>query len=83
VDMARKVVGVGSVGTRTFIVLLLGHAAQDALLLQIAEATALSSRPTCLRAATGSTDSGVVEEQRMRLDNGVGGCLRMFSERDT
>ena len=40
VDMARKVVGVGSVGTRAFIVLLQGRDATDPLFLQIKEATA-------------------------------------------
>ncbi|MGD0936822.1 MAG: DUF2252 domain-containing protein [Streptosporangiaceae bacterium] len=40
VDVARKVVGVGSVGTRAFIVLLQGRDAQDPLFLQIKEATA-------------------------------------------
>ena len=38
--MARKVVGVGSVGTRAFIVLLQGRDAQDPLFLQVKEATA-------------------------------------------
>jgi uncharacterized protein (DUF2252 family) len=38
--MARKVVGVGSVGTRAFIVLLQGRDAHDPLFLQIKEATA-------------------------------------------
>ena len=40
VDMARKVVGVGSVGTRAYIVLLQGRDADDPLFLQIKEATA-------------------------------------------
>jgi uncharacterized protein (DUF2252 family) len=40
VDMARKVVGVGSVGTRAFIVLLQGRDTGDPLFLQIKEATA-------------------------------------------
>jgi uncharacterized protein (DUF2252 family) len=40
VDAARKVVGVGSVGTRAFIVLLQGRDQQDPLFLQIKEATA-------------------------------------------
>jgi uncharacterized protein (DUF2252 family) len=40
VDMARKVVGVGSVGTRAFIVLLQGRDQQDPLFLQVKEATA-------------------------------------------
>jgi uncharacterized protein (DUF2252 family) len=40
VDMARKVVGVGSVGTRAYIVLLQGRDQQDPLFLQVKEATA-------------------------------------------
>jgi uncharacterized protein (DUF2252 family) len=40
VDLARKVVGVGSVGTRAFIVLLQGRDQQDPLFLQVKEATA-------------------------------------------
>jgi uncharacterized protein (DUF2252 family) len=37
-DMARKVVGVGSVGTRCWIVLMLGRDENDPLLLQVKEA---------------------------------------------
>jgi len=37
-DMARKVVGVGSVGTRCWIVLMLGRNASDPLFLQVKEA---------------------------------------------
>jgi hypothetical protein len=40
VDFARKVVGVGSVGTRAWIALLQGRDGQDPLFLQIKEATA-------------------------------------------
>jgi uncharacterized protein (DUF2252 family) len=40
VDLARKVVGVGSVGTRAWIVLLLGRDGKDPLVLQVKEATA-------------------------------------------
>jgi len=40
VDMARKVVGVGSVGTRCWIILLEGRDENDPLLLQVKEATA-------------------------------------------
>jgi uncharacterized protein (DUF2252 family) len=40
VDLARKVVGVGSVGTRAFIVLLQGRDQDDPLFLQVKEATA-------------------------------------------
>jgi uncharacterized protein (DUF2252 family) len=39
VDMARKVVGVGSVGTRAFIALLQGRDQGDPLFLQVKEAT--------------------------------------------
>jgi uncharacterized protein (DUF2252 family) len=40
VDVARKVVGVGSVGTRAFIALLQGRDQNDPLFLQVKEATA-------------------------------------------
>jgi uncharacterized protein (DUF2252 family) len=39
VDVARKVVGVGSVGTRAFIALLEGRDQRDALFMQVKEAT--------------------------------------------
>jgi uncharacterized protein (DUF2252 family) len=38
--MARKVVGVGSVGTRCWIILMLGHDESDPLFLQVKEAEA-------------------------------------------
>jgi uncharacterized protein (DUF2252 family) len=40
IDVARKVVGVGSVGTRAWILLLLGRDGQDPLLIQLKEAEA-------------------------------------------
>jgi len=49
VDIARKVVGVGSVGTRCFVVLLLGRDLDDPLILQIKEAV-----PSVLEAHLGS-----------------------------
>ena len=58
IDMARKVVGVGSVGTRAFIVLLQGRDQQDPLFLQVKEATPRCWRTTCRRAATSSPASG-------------------------
>jgi len=39
IDVARKVVGVGSVGTRAFVLLLQGRDEQDPLFLQVKEAT--------------------------------------------
>jgi uncharacterized protein (DUF2252 family) len=50
VDIARKVVGVGSVGTRCWIVLLLGNDDEDPLLLQAKEA-----QESVLAAHTGGT----------------------------
>ena len=44
VDAARKVVGVGSVGTRAFMVLLEGRDNADPLFLQVKEATSLRPR---------------------------------------
>jgi uncharacterized protein (DUF2252 family) len=38
-DIARKVVGVGSVGTKAYVVLLLGRGGDDPLLLQVKQAT--------------------------------------------
>jgi len=65
VDMARKVVGVGSVGTRTWILLLLGKDDNDPLVLQIKEAA-----PSVLEAFAGksgyaSNGQRVVEGQRL------------------
>jgi uncharacterized protein (DUF2252 family) len=48
--MARKVVGVGSVGTRAWVVLLLGHDDQDPLLMQVKEA-----QPSVLERYLGSS----------------------------
>jgi uncharacterized protein (DUF2252 family) len=45
VDLARKVVGVGSVGTRAWIVLLVGRDDQDPLFLQVKEAEASVLEP--------------------------------------
>ncbi|MFD7640801.1 DUF2252 domain-containing protein [Kitasatospora sp. NPDC059795] len=45
VDVARKVVGVGSVGTRCYIVLLEGRDAADPLILQVKEALASVLEP--------------------------------------
>jgi uncharacterized protein (DUF2252 family) len=44
-DFARKVVGVGSVGTRAWIALLLGRDSQDPLFLQMKEAEASVFEP--------------------------------------
>ena len=65
VDMARKVVGVGSVGTRAFIVLLQGRDAQDPLFLQIKEATASVLEPSVRQSRYRQHGERVVQGQRM------------------
>ncbi len=45
VDMARKVVGVGSVGTRAWVLLFVGRAGRDPLVLQMKEAQASVLEP--------------------------------------
>ena len=65
VDAARKVVGVGSVGTRAFIVLLQGRDAQDPLFLQIKEATASVLEPYTRKSRYKQHGERVVQGQRM------------------
>jgi len=65
VDMARKVVGVGSVGTRAFIVLLQGRDAQDPLFLQVKEATASVLEEQLGKSKYKQHGERVVQGQRM------------------
>ena len=65
VDMARKVVGVGSVGTRAFIVLLQGRDAQDPLFLQVKEATASVLEDHLPKSRYEQPGERVVQGQRM------------------
>ena len=65
VDAARKVVGVGSVGTRAFIVLLQGRDAHDPLFLQIKEATASVLEPYVGKSRYKQHGERVVQGQRM------------------
>ena len=65
VDMARKVVGVGSVGTRAFIVLLQGRDAQDPLFLQVKEATASVLEAYLRKSRYRQHGERVVQGQRM------------------
>ena len=58
VDMARKVVGVGSVGTRAFMVLLEGRDTGDPLFLQVEEATRSVLEDHCRRAASTPRPAG-------------------------
>jgi uncharacterized protein (DUF2252 family) len=65
VDSARKVVGVGSVGTRAFIVLLQGRDQSDPLFLQVKEATASVLEDHLPRSRYSQPGQRVVEGQRM------------------
>jgi uncharacterized protein (DUF2252 family) len=65
VDVARKVVGVGSVGTRCWIVLLLGKDDTDPLFLQVKEAEASVLEPYGGRSSYGNHGQRVVEGQRL------------------
>ena len=65
VDVARKVVGVGSVGTRAFIVLLQGRDAQDPLFLQVKEATASVLEDHLPKSRYRQHGERVVQGQRM------------------
>jgi uncharacterized protein (DUF2252 family) len=65
VDWARKVVGVGSVGTDDGVVLLLGDSDDDPLFLQIKEAEASVLEPFAGGSAYANHGQRVVEGQRL------------------
>ena len=63
--LARKVVGVGSVGTRAWIVLMLGRNDQDPLFLQAKEAQASVLEPFVGKSRYANHGQRVVEGQRL------------------
>jgi len=65
VDMARKVVGVGSVGTRCLIALFLGRDGDDPLVLQLKEANASVLEPYAGRSVHRHHGARVVHGQRL------------------
>ncbi|MEU0395352.1 DUF2252 domain-containing protein [Streptomyces sp. NPDC006208] len=65
VDMARKVVGVGSVGTRCWIILLVGRDDDDPLILQAKEAGESVLAPYTERAGFDQEGERVVAGQRL------------------
>src|SRR5262249_34251377 len=65
VDGARKVVGVGSVGTRAYILLFLGRDDQDPLFLQMKEAQASVLEPFLGKSKFKNHGQRVVEGQRL------------------
>ena len=65
VDLARKVVGVGSVGTRAWILLMLGRDDEDPLFLQVKEATASVLEANLRKSRYRQHGERVVQGQRM------------------
>jgi uncharacterized protein (DUF2252 family) len=65
VDAARKVVGVGSVGTRAFIILLQGRDQDDPLFLQVKEATRSVLEDHLSKSEYHQPGERVVQGQRM------------------
>src|SRR5204862_3162716 len=65
VHAARKVVGVGSVGTRAWIVLLLGRDSDDPLFLQAKEAQSSVLEPYAGKSRFAHHGRRVVEGQRL------------------
>ncbi len=65
VDLARKVVGVGSVGTRCWILLMLGRDGDDPLFLQIKEAQASVLEPYLGKSMYENHGQRVVAGQRL------------------
>jgi uncharacterized protein (DUF2252 family) len=70
VDLARKVVGIGSVGTRCWVVLLLGRDEHDPLFLQIKEAQASVLEPWLGGSPYATHGQRVVEGQRLTQSAG-------------
>lgn len=65
VDAARKVVGVGSVGTRAWVVLMLGRDGEDPLFLQAKEAQTSVLEPFLGKSEFANHGQRVVEGQRL------------------
>ena len=65
VDLARKVVGVGSVGTRAWIALMLGRDGDDPLFLQVKEAQRSALEPFLSPSEFANQGQRVVEGQRL------------------
>ncbi len=65
VDLARKVVGVGSVGTRAWVALFVGRDIDDTLILQVKEAEASALERFLTRSTFGNQGQRVAEGQRL------------------
>ena len=64
-DLARKVVGVGSVGTRAWVILMIGRDTGDPLFLQAKEAGPSVLAPFAGKSEYGNQGKRVVEGQRL------------------
>jgi uncharacterized protein (DUF2252 family) len=64
-DLARKVVGIGSVGTRSWVLLMVGRDEHDPLFLQIKEAESSVLEPLLGGSGFGNHGQRVVEGQRL------------------
>jgi len=64
-DVVRKVVGVGSVGTRCFVIFMTGNHADDPLFLQIKEAEASVLAPFTTKSQYSNEGQRVVSGQRL------------------
>jgi len=64
-DLARKVVGVGSVGTRCWVAAFVGRDLEDPLFLQIKEAEAAVGEPFLSKSRFANQGQRVVEGQRL------------------
>jgi uncharacterized protein (DUF2252 family) len=90
VDLAHKVVGVGSVGTRCWILLLLGRDDDDPLFLQIKEAGPSVLEPVLGKSGFANHGQRIVEGQRLmqaasdiflgwiHVEQGLDGAARDF-----
>jgi hypothetical protein len=65
VDLARKVVGVGSVGTRCWVALFVGRDHGDPLILQVKQAENAVGEPFLAKSPYGHQGQRVVEGQRL------------------
>jgi uncharacterized protein (DUF2252 family) len=65
VDLARKVVGVGSVGTRAWVALFVGRDIDDTLILQVKEAEASALERFLTKSTFGNQGQRVAEGQRL------------------
>jgi uncharacterized protein (DUF2252 family) len=65
VDLARKVVGVGSVGTRAWVALFVGRDSDDTLILQVKEAEASVLERFLTKSAFSNQGQRVAEGQRL------------------